>query len=135
MFKDTKTFSSFSVDDLVKAKEFYSQTLGLEVEEDQKMGLLSLQLAGGVDGMIYPKNNHVAATFTVLNFVVNNIDEAVDTLTSKGVTFESYDNEYMKTDEKGIARGSDEYPSPVGIAWFKDPAGNVLSVLQESNNE
>ncbi len=131
MFKDTKTFSSFSVDDLIKAKEFYSQTLGLEVEQDQKMGLLNLHLASGSEAMIYPKSDHAAATFTVLNFVVDNIDEAVDGLAEKGVTFESYDNEYMKTDIKGIARGTTEYPRPAGIAWFKDPAGNVLSVLQD----
>jgi len=124
MFKDTKVFSSFSVNDLQKAKEFYSQTLGVEVAEMPEG--LELHLAGGARVFLYPKPNHTAATFTVLNFVVDNIEQAVDELTKLGVRFEHYDLGDLKTDEKGIARG----PGP-DIAWFKDPAGNILSVLEE----
>ena len=123
MFKDTKAFSGFSVDDIPKAKAFYSQTLGLEVSEAH--GLLRLAIAGGNPIVVYPKPNHVPATFTILNFPVDNIDHAVDELTKRGVRFEHYEGE-IKTDAKGIAR--DGGPS---IAWFKDPAGNILSVLQE----
>ncbi len=126
MFKDAAAFSSFSVDDLAKAKQFYGETLGLNVTEDPDMGLLDIKLATGGDVMIYPKDNHTPATFTVLNFPVNNIDKAVDELKSHGVTFESYDNDMIKTDEKGIAR--DEV-GPV-VAWFKDPAGNILAVME-----
>ncbi len=129
MFKDTKAFSSFSVNDLAKAKEFYSTTLGLEVTEEP-MGLLGLALATGGKVMIYPKPNHTPATFTVLNFPVDNIDTVVDELSKRGVLFESYDTEYIKTDKKGIARGKSSGQGP-DIAWFKDPAGNILSVLQE----
>jgi catechol 2,3-dioxygenase-like lactoylglutathione lyase family enzyme len=124
MFKDTNAFSSFSVDDLQKAKEFYSQTLGLEVSEAN--GLLTLSLAGGSKVLIYPKRNHTPATFTILNFPVANIEPAVEALTSHGVRFESYEGD-LKTDEKGIFRGG----GPT-IAWFKDPAGNILSVLEEN---
>ena len=127
MFKDTKAFSSFSTNDLAKAKEFYGQTLGLEVVEDQAMGLLGLHLATGGQVMIYPKDDHTPASFTVLNFPVDNIEQAVEELTKRGVRFETYDTEEIKTDEKGIARGGGG-PS---IAWFKDPAGNILSVLEE----
>lgn len=129
MFKNSSAFSSFSVDDLAKAKEFYSQVLGLEVTEDQEMGMgfLHLHLATGGEVMIYPKDDHVPATFTVLNFPVDNLEEAVDKLTEKGIRFENYDQEPMKTDEKGIARDEDGKPF---IAWFTDPAGNVLSVLR-----
>jgi predicted enzyme related to lactoylglutathione lyase len=123
MFKDTKAFSGFSVDDLSKAKAFYSQTLGLEVSEE--MGLLTLHIAGGSHILIYPKPNHIPATFTILNFPVDNIEQAVDELTKRGVRFEHYGGE-IKTDEKGIARGNGP-----NIAWFKDPAGNILSVLEE----
>lgn len=123
MFKDTSAFSSFSVDDVQKAKEFYGRTLGLEVSEENAG--LSLRLAGGTNVLIYPKPNHVPATFTVLNFQVDNIDEAVDELTKRGVRFEIYDRGDIKQDEKGIFR--DEGPN---IAWFTDPAGNVLSVLE-----
>ena len=140
MFKDSKAFSSFSVDDLEKAKEFYRETLGLEVMEDRGMDLLHLKLTGGSQVMIYPKGSeHTPATFTVLNFIVDDIEIAVDGLAEKGVEFEQYDNEYMKTDEKGIAKrdgsprsaGEAGQNGPVGMAWFKDPAGNILSVLQE----
>ena len=127
MFKDTKAFSSFSVDDLKKAKDFYGQTLGLEVSETKEG--LGLQIAGGGQVFLYPKPNHSAATFTVLNFPVNDIDKAVDDLAARGVSFESYEGE-IKTDEKGIFRGASQGEGP-NIAWFKDPAGNILSVLEE----
>jgi catechol 2,3-dioxygenase-like lactoylglutathione lyase family enzyme len=123
MFKNTKAFSSFSVDDLQKAKRFYGQTLGLEVSETNEG--LGLHIAGGSEIFIYPKPNHAPATFTVLNFPVDNIDDAVDRLNKVGVRFEKYEGD-LKTDEKGIFRG--EGPK---IAWFKDPAGNILSVLEE----
>jgi predicted enzyme related to lactoylglutathione lyase len=125
MFKDTKAFSGFSVDDLAAAKAFYAQTLGLEVE-DSPAGL-TLKIAGGNGPLVYPKDNHVPATFTILNFPVADIDQAVDELTKRGVTFEQYD---QLTDERGIARGIAAGQGP-DIAWFKDPAGNILSVLQE----
>lgn len=125
MFKNSKAFSSYSVDDLVAAKSFYQDNLGLDVEEDE-MGFLSIHLKGGGEVILYPKPNHLPATFTVLNFPVDDIDKAVDELISKGITFEQYSGE-IKTDKKGICR---EGGGPL-IAWFKDPAGNVLSVLQE----
>ena len=126
MFKDSNAFSGFSVDDLSKAKDFYGQTLGLEVSEiERAIGLLELQLATGARVLIYPKPNHTPATFTILNFPVDNVEQAVDELISRGVRFEHYDEEDLKTDEKGISRG--EGPT---IAWFRDPAGNILSVLE-----
>jgi predicted enzyme related to lactoylglutathione lyase len=125
MLKDSKAFSGFSVNDLVAAKKFYSETLGLMVEENA-MGLL-LKITGGYVVFIYQKDNHTPATYTTLNFPVNDIDRAVDELTHKGITFEHYDN---MTDEKGIARGLARHQGP-DIAWFTDPAGNILSVLQE----
>ena len=124
MFRNTKAFSGFSVNDIPKAKQFYGETLGLEVSETH--GLLNLHLAGGTTVLVYPKPNHLPATFTILNFPVADIEEAVDQLTRKGVRFERYDGD-LKTDDKGIFRGG----GPL-IAWFKDPAGNVLSVLEES---
>ena len=124
MFKDTKAFSGFSVDDTAKAKEFYEGKLGLEVTEGM-MGILTLHLAGGGKVIIYPKPNHVPATFTILNFPVDDVEKAVDELTAKGITFEHYEGEYG-TDEKGIMRGKGP-----DIAWFKDPAGNFISVLKE----
>ncbi len=124
MFKDTRAFSGFSVDDIQKAKEFYSQTLGLEVSEMN--GLLNLNIAGGSKILLYPKPNHTPATFTILNFPVHDIEETVNQLTRRGVRFEQYAGE-LKTDEKGIFRGG----GPL-IAWFKDPAGNILAVLEES---
>ncbi|MBP2031088.1 catechol 2,3-dioxygenase-like lactoylglutathione lyase family enzyme [Methanohalophilus levihalophilus] len=124
MFKDAPAFSSFSVDDLEKAKAFYGETLGLEVAENPYMGL-TINLAGGMKIYVYPKEDHQPATFTVLNFSVEDIDKAVDELKTRGVVFEQYEGE-MQTDEKGIARsGSKEMPD---IAWFRDPAGNFLSV-------
>jgi catechol 2,3-dioxygenase-like lactoylglutathione lyase family enzyme len=124
LLKDSKAFSGFSVGDIAKAKEFYGQTLGLKVSESH--GLLTLHLAGGNNVLIYPKPNHAPATFTILNFPVENVDQAVDELTRRGVRFEIYNLPDMKTDEKGIMRGN----GPT-IAWFKDPAGNILSVLDE----
>jgi catechol 2,3-dioxygenase-like lactoylglutathione lyase family enzyme len=124
MFKDAKAFSTFSVNDLRKAKDFYGRILGLEVS-DMPEGL-ALRIAGGATIFIYPKPNHTPATFTILNFPVDDIEKAVDELTEIGVLFEQYD-EPIKTDEKGIHRGQE---GPV-IAWFKDPAGNILSVLEE----
>jgi predicted enzyme related to lactoylglutathione lyase len=124
MFKNTKAFSGFSVDNLPKAKEFYSQTLGLEVSEMPEG--LELHIAGGARIFIYPKPNHTPASYTILNFPVDNVEETIDRLTKRGVRFEHYDEGELKTDEKGIFRG----PGPK-IAWFKDPAGNILSVLSE----
>ena len=124
MFKETKAFSGFSVDDLQKAKEFYGQTLGLEVSESN--GLLELHIAGGRDILVYPKPNHIPATFTILNFPVNNIEQTVDNLIRRGVHFEIYNEDTLKTDERGISLNN-EGPR---IAWFRDPAGNILSVLE-----
>jgi catechol 2,3-dioxygenase-like lactoylglutathione lyase family enzyme len=124
MFKDTKAFSGFSVDDLQKAQKFYGQTLGLEVTEEH--GLLLLNIAGGGKIIIYPKPNHTPASYTILNFPVEDIERAVAELTRRGVRFERYNQKELKTDEKGIHRGG----GPL-IAWFKDPAGNILSVLEE----
>jgi catechol 2,3-dioxygenase-like lactoylglutathione lyase family enzyme len=124
MFEQSKAFSGFSVNDTQKAKEFYGRTLGLEVSESN--GLLKLQLAGGTTVLIYPKPNHTPATFTILNFPVDNVDKAVDELTKRGVRFEIYNQPNLKTDERGVFRGG----GPV-IAWFKDPAGNILSVLEQ----
>ncbi len=123
MLKDSKAFSGFSVDDISKAKEFYGHILGLEVSEEMQ-SLLKLNLAGGSKVIIYPKPNHVPATFTTLNFEVDNIEQVVDELNKLGVQFEKYNEPYLKTDEKGICRGT-----PL-IAWFKDPAGNILSVIE-----
>jgi len=123
MLKDSKAFSGFSVNDIQKAKKFYGETLGLEVSETH--GLLNLHLAGGTRVLIYPKPNYAPASFTPVNFPVGNIEEAVGQLTKRGVQFERYEGE-LKTDEKGIFRGG----GPL-IAWFKDPAGNILSVLEE----
>jgi predicted enzyme related to lactoylglutathione lyase len=125
MFKDTKAFSGFSVNDLAAAKTFYGQTLGLDLEEIPA-GLM-LKIAGGNGTLMYPKDNHTPATYTILNFPIDDIERAVDELTSKGVTFEQYEN---VTDERGIARGLSTGQGP-DIAWFKDPAGNILSVLKE----
>ncbi len=125
MFGATKAFSGFSVSDLAAAKNFYGETLGLEVSEDQ--GMLTLHLAGGTDVLVYPKSNHSPASFTILNFPVDDIDRAVDELTNRGVRFERYEG--FGQDDKGIARPAVEGHGPP-IAWFTDPAGNILSVLQ-----
>ena len=126
MFKYSKAFSSFSVDDLQKAKTFYSEVLELNVVE-LDMGILSLDITEGFEAIVYPKEDHVPATFTVLNFSVEDVDKAVDMLTEKGIVFEQYGG-VIKTNDKGISRGN----GGPAIAWFKDPAGNILSVLQES---
>ena len=125
MLQNSKAFSGFAVDDLQKAKEFYGRILGLNVSESH--GLLHLHLAGGCTVLVYPKANHSPATFTILNFPVNDVDVAVDELTKRGVRFEIYDEGGLKTDNRGVFRDR----GPV-IAWFKDPAGNILSVLEES---
>ncbi len=128
MFKDTKALSGFSVNDLQKAKDFYQGTLGIAVSESE-MGILTLHISGGANIIVYPKPNHEPATFTILNFQVDNVDKAVDGLISRGIKMEQYDLGQLKTDEKGIARGNGHGPD---IAWFKDPAGNILSVLKGS---
>src|SRR5260370_11129118 len=125
MFRDTKAFSGFSVDDLAAAKKFYGQTLGLEVEEAS--GALQVKIAGRNPIYVYPKPNHVPATYTILNFPVDDIDKAVDELTAKGIKFEHYDN---MTDEKGIARARSQNMRP-HIACFTYPAGTLLSALTE----
>ena len=122
-----KAFSTFSVNDIEKAKDFYSQTLGLKVSDEEEG--LALKFDGGQNVFIYPKDDHEAATFTILNFQVDDITAAVDKLAGFGVKFESYDGE-MKTDESGIFWGEKEGHGP-NIAWFKDPAGNFLSVIEE----
>lgn len=125
MLKDSPAFSGFSSNDISKAKEFYGEKLGLDVAEEN--GILRLRLGGGHTVIIYPKENHQPATFTVLNFPVGDIERAVDGLTAKGVEFEHYcGNDGPRTDERGIFR--DEGPL---IAWFADPAGNILSVLEQ----
>ncbi len=126
MLKDSPAFSGFSSNDIAKAKEFYATTLGLEVTEAN--GLLTLHLAGGSTVIIYPKDNHEPATFTVLNFQVKDIETVVDGLAKAGVSFERYDG--FDQDERGIARPPRPEDGPL-IAWFKDPAGNILSVLQQ----
>ena len=124
MLTDTKAFSGFSVTDIDSAKKFYGETLGLKVA-DGDMGLIRLHLAGGTEILVYPKPNHEAATYTILNFVVDDIDTTVDQLTARGVEFLKYDG--FPQDERGIMRGNGP-----DIAWFTDPAGNVLSVIKES---
>jgi catechol 2,3-dioxygenase-like lactoylglutathione lyase family enzyme len=125
MFKDVKAFSGFSANDIAEAKTFYADTLGLEVSEGME-GILQLYIAGSTPVIIYPKPNHEPATFTVLNFPVPDVEKAVLELKSKGVTFEKYDEPELKTDDDDIFRGGGPH-----IAWFKDPAGNILSVMQE----
>ncbi len=125
MFANTRAYSGFAVDDLEKAREFYGQTLGLNTSViSEEGGVISLDLAGGRGTLVYQKPDFVPATYTILNFPVDDIDEAVDELAARGVRFERYDG--FEQDEKGISRDQGPY-----IAWFKDPAGNVLSVLQE----
>ena len=122
MFENTRAFSGFAVDDLEAAKKFYGEVLGLKTSE--QYGLLTLHLAGGRDTLVYPKPDHAPATYTILNFAVDDIDAAVAELISRGVELEKYDG--VGQDDKGINRGGGPY-----IAWFKDPAGNILAVLQE----
>lgn len=127
MFNTAKAFSSFSVRDTQEAKKFYRDILGLEIGQEM-MGMFELKLASGTSVMIYPKDNHEPASFTVLNFPVSNIDEAVDYLHKKGVGFERYEG--FDQDEKGISRSSDPEQGP-SVAWFKDPSGNILAVMSE----
>jgi catechol 2,3-dioxygenase-like lactoylglutathione lyase family enzyme len=124
MLNTNKAFSSFSVNDIQKAKEFYSKTLGLQVAGGPE-GILVVPLSGGTKALMYPKSNHQPATFTVLNFPVDSVEKAVDELSQRGVRFEIYNEPSLKTDARGISRGN----GPT-IAWFKDPAGNILSVLE-----
>lgn len=126
MFQHKNVFSSFSVNDIEKAKAFYTDTLGLEAGKSE-MGTLELSIGNGANVMVYPKPNHEAASFTVLNLIVDDIEKAVDELNSKGVKFEQYEGD-IKTDAKGIMRGN----GPL-IAWFKDPAGNIISVIEDHN--
>jgi catechol 2,3-dioxygenase-like lactoylglutathione lyase family enzyme len=125
MLRNSKAFSSFSVDDIQQAKEFYQGVLGLEVK-DNPMGVIEVVVSGSSNILLYPKPNHVPATFTVLNFPVKNIDQAVDELIARGVKFEIYNQESIKTDQKGISRGN----GGPDIAWFRDPSGNILSILE-----
>jgi catechol 2,3-dioxygenase-like lactoylglutathione lyase family enzyme len=125
MLKNSKAFSGFSVDDVPAAKTFYSDALGLEVTEAN--GMLTLHLGSGGTVLVYPKPNHTPASFTVLNFPVDDIEAAVDALAGSGVTFEHYEGTDLETDEKGIHRRGGP-----PIAWFTDPAGNVLSVVESS---
>ena len=123
MFTNTRAFSGFAVGDLQAAQKFYGDVLGITTSE--RNGLLTLHLAGGRDTLVYPKPSHVPADYTILNFPVDDIDAAVDELTARGVQFERYDG--MAQDSKGISRGYGP-----DIAWFRDPAGNILAVLHES---
>jgi len=123
IFKDAKCFSSFSVNDIEKAKEFYGQTLGLKVSQQEEG--LELNLPGGNAVFLYPKPNHTPASFTVLNFPVKDIEDAVAELETLGLRLEKYDLPDLKTDKRGIMRGPG-----MQIAWFKDPAGNILSVIE-----
>ena len=122
MFASTKAFSGFAVGDIAEAREFYERTLGLSVSEEN--GLLTLHLAGDRDTLVYAKPDHVPATYTILNFAVDDVERAVDDLTARGVRFERYDG--IDQDEKAISRD----PQGPPIAWFTDPAGNILAVLE-----
>jgi predicted enzyme related to lactoylglutathione lyase len=126
MLENAEAFSGFAVNDTAKAKQFYGETLGVKVTElDPEFGLLQLELAGDRNVLIYAKDDHSPGNFTILNFQVDDIDKAVDELGERGVEFERYDG--FGQDDKGIARGQGPH-----IAWFKDPSGNILSVLQET---
>ena len=127
MFKNTPAFSGFSIDDVDAALKFYGDTLGLSVSKNEQG--LDITLGNGGKVFLYPKPNHVPATFTVLNFV-DDIDETVEELMQKGIMLENYDRGEMKADEKGIYRSQSSGMGP-DIAWFKDPAGNILSVIQK----
>jgi catechol 2,3-dioxygenase-like lactoylglutathione lyase family enzyme len=129
MFRKAMAFSGFAVNDIAKARQFYAETLGLEISGEGEN--LWLQLAGGTRIFIYPKADHAPATFTILNFPVEDIEQAVGALTEAGVQFEIYDQEGLRTDERGIFFGQRTGEGP-NIAWFKDPAGNILSVLEET---
>jgi len=128
MLRDSKAFSSFAVRDLEAARKFYAQTLGVEVSDVPGMnGIFQLKLAGGVNVLVYPKPDHAPATFTVLNFPVDDVERAVDALVERGVRFEIYKDGPVKTNAKGIASGG----GGPRIAWFRDPSGNILSVLEQ----
>lgn len=129
MLENSKAFSAFSVDDIPKAKQFYHDVLGLTVAE-RDMGIIELRIESNTPIIIYPKPDHRPASFTILNFPVADIVKTVDQLIEKGVTFEQYDGD-LKTDEKGICWGPDNDQEGPNIAWFKDPAGNILSVIEE----
>jgi catechol 2,3-dioxygenase-like lactoylglutathione lyase family enzyme len=122
MFGNTKAFSGFAVDDLEQARRFYGETLGIKTSEQH--GLMTLHLAGGRDTLVYPKPGHTPASYTILNFPVDDIEATVDALAARGVRFERYEG--LDQDERGIGRGGGPY-----IAWFTDPAGNILAVLQD----
>lgn len=127
MFKDTKAFSGFSVNNLEKAKEFYGTILKLELTEMSEMRILQLHISGGNDIVVYEKPNHEPATFTILNFPVQDVTKAVEQLKTSGIRFESYDMPDFQTDPDNVFRGGGPE-----IAWFKDPAGNILSVISEN---
>lgn len=128
MLKDSKAFSGFSVNDIDAAKAFYGETLGLQVDKNEEMGgMLTIHINGNNNNiLVYPKPNHQPATYTILNFPVKDVEATVKELTGRGVKFEIYDSEYLKTDEHGVSKGNG---GPT-IAWFKDPAGNFLSVIE-----
>src|SRR6478735_129900 len=127
IFTKAPVFASFAVKDLDRARQFYGTTLGLDVREDKQMGTFEIQSPDKSHVLVYPKPDHQPAVFTVLNLQVRDIDEAVDALTSAGVTFERYNTSDIKTDAKGVARGDKQGPS---IAWFRDPSGNIVSVME-----
>lgn len=128
MLKESKAFSGFSVNDIDAAKDFYGETLGLQVDKNDEMGgMLTIHINGNSNNiLVYPKPNHQPATYTILNFPVKDVEATVKELTARGVKFEIYDSEYLKTDEHGVSKGNG---GPT-IAWFKDPAGNFLSVIE-----
>ena len=130
MLESSKAFGGFSSNDIPAAKRFYSETLGLKVDEPEGPGILFLRLAGDRDVLIYPKDDHEPATFTVLNFEVADVEATVKELTDRGVQFERYEGTDIETDEIGVFRGG----GPL-IAWFKDPAGNILSVIEQGDAE
>jgi catechol 2,3-dioxygenase-like lactoylglutathione lyase family enzyme len=127
IFTKAPVFASFAVKDLDPARQFYGRTLGLAIREDKQMGIFEIHSPDKSHVRVYPKPDHQPAGFTVLNLEVRDIDEAVDALTSAGIKFEHYDTPDMKTDAKGVARGANKGPS---IAWFRDPSGNLVSVLE-----
>ena len=126
MFKESKAFSSFSITDLEKSRSFYRDILGLEITEP--MGHLALQISGRISVFLYSKPNHTPATFTVLNFPVDNLEETMEELRQRGVEFEIYKEDGFETDENGVMSGEG-----MKIAWFKDPSGNILSVIEDHN--
>jgi catechol 2,3-dioxygenase-like lactoylglutathione lyase family enzyme len=127
MFEASNAFSGFSVNDIPKAKEFYTKTLGMKVTEEH--GMLHLHVGGEADVLVYPKPNHTPATFTILNIPVPDVDEAVGELKKRGVRFEQYHQPGLETDADGIMRGN----GPT-VAWFKDPAGNIISVIEQTGS-